>query len=469
MRFPRSIRWRLQLWYGALLVAVLCGFGLTAFRMESAHRFRQVDDGLQERISMLVIAVRTATRQDAGGEAKDNLTQAGRDRTAGPPQLSDLKLTTQQAALFSESTGYYYAIWMRGKEPRFRSVNAPAIVPLPEDRAAAVRMRGPFRESFLFAAPVDCVLVGRSIAAEQADLGKLAAILAAVGGGVLLAGLVGGWWLATCMIRPVEDISTAAAKIAAGDLSQRIDTSESDSELGQLATVLNSTFARLEAAFAQQGRFTADAAHELRTPVSVMLTQTQSALARERPAADYRETIEACQRATQRMRSLIESLLELARLDAGQEPLRRDDCDLSRIAADCVELTRPLATTRRIQIHCDLTAAACHGDAGRLTQVVTNLLSNAIDYNHDGGEVRVTTKRTNGTAILTITNSGPGIPAEDLPHIFERFHRADKARTAGHSGLGLAIAQAIMQAHGGTIEVESKPGNGATFIVKLIG
>jgi len=467
MRFPKSIRWRLQLWYGALLVAVLCGFGFTAYRMESARRFRQFDEGLQERISMLVIAVRTATRQDTGGEAKDGATQPGKERTGGPPQLSNLKLTPPQAALFAEGTGYYYAIWMRGKEPLFRSANAPATVPLPLSREAAVRMRGAFRESFLFAAPVDCVLVGRSMAAEQADLRKLAAVLIAVGGAVLVAGLVGGWWLATRMIRPVEDISAAAAKIAAGDLSQRIDTGESDSELGRLATVLNSTFARLESAFAQQGRFTADAAHELRTPVTVMLTQTQSALARERTAADYRETIETCQRATQRMRGLIESLLELARLDAGQEPLRRDAIDLSKIVADCLELIRPLATGRHIQIHADLPATPCHGDAGRLAQVVTNLLSNAIDYNHDGGEIRLSTKRTNGTAMLTVTNTGPGIPAEDLPHIFERFHRADKARTAGHSGLGLAIAQAIVQAHGGSIEAASEPGNGATFTVKV--
>src|SRR5207253_855749 len=116
-------------------------------------------------------------------------------------------------------------------------------------------------------------------------------------------------------------INEVAARLAAGDLSRRIDVDETESELGQLAARLNATFAQLEALFAQQARFTADAAHELRTPVAVMLTQTQSALARERTPAEYRETLEACQRATQRMRRLIESLLELARLDAGQDPL----------------------------------------------------------------------------------------------------------------------------------------------------
>ena len=463
MHFPKSIRWRLQIWYGVLLVGVLGGFGFTAYRMESARRFRQIDDGLQERISMLVVSVRTSTRQDAN-EAPP---QPGRERPAGPPRLTELKLTPQQAALFGEGTGYYFRIWMRGRQPLFHSANAPADVPQPKSIDASVRMRGEFRESFLFAAPVDCVLVGRSIAAEQADLRRLAAVLTAVGGAVLAAGLVVGWWLVTKAFRPVEDISATAAKIATGDLSQRIDTAETDSELGRLATVLNSTFARLDAAFAQQARFTADAAHELRTPVSVMLTHAQNGLASECLNDEHREAFEATQRAAQRMRSLIESLLELARIDAGQEPLRREKCDLSKIAGDCIELIRPLAAARRITIHTDLPSTHCQGDAGRLAQVVTNLLSNAIDYNHDDGEVRIATKRTNGTATLTVSNTGPGIPATDLPHIFERFHRADKARTVGHSGLGLAIAQAIVQAHSGSIEAASEPGKGATFTVKL--
>ncbi|MEO6788850.1 MAG: HAMP domain-containing sensor histidine kinase, partial [Chthoniobacteraceae bacterium] len=193
----------------------------------------------------------------------------------------------------------------------------------------------------------------------------------------------------------------------------------------------------------------------------------QSALARERPAADYRETLEACQRATQRMRRLVESLLALARLDAGQEPLHRAECDLARIVTDCLELIRPLAAARRIQIHTDLPETIFEGDLERLSQVVTNLLGNAIDYNHDGGEIRVVTQRENGTAMLSVSNTGPGISAEDLPHIFERFHRADKARAAGHSGLGLAITRAIVEAHGGSIHAASEEGKGATFAVRL--
>ena len=150
---------------------------------------------------------------------------------------------------------------------------------------------------------------------------------------MLLLGLAGGWWVATRAIRPIEAISATAVKIAGGDLSQRINAADTESELGRLAGVLNSTFARLEAAFAQQARFTSDASHELRTPVSVILSQTQTALSRERTSSEYREALEACQRAARRMRKLTESLLELARLDAGQEPMKRERFDLSRIVA----------------------------------------------------------------------------------------------------------------------------------------
>ena len=166
------------------------------------------------------------------------------------------------------------------------------------------------------------------MAPDLAAMRRLALWLTAAGAAVLLLGLAGGWWVATRAIRPIEAISATAVKIAGGDLSQRINAADTDSELGRLAGVLNSTFARLEAAFAQQARFTSDASHELRTPVSVILSQTQTALSRERTSPEYREALEACQRAARRMKTLTESLLELARLDAGQEPMKRERFDL---------------------------------------------------------------------------------------------------------------------------------------------
>jgi heavy metal sensor kinase len=286
---------------------------------------------------------------------------------------------------------------------------------------------------------------------------------------ILLLGLAGGWWLASRAMAPIKAISHTALKISAGDLSQRINSAETKSELGQLASVLNSTFGRLESAFTQQQQFTSDAAHELRTPVSVMLTQAQTSLTRERSAAEYRETVEACQRSAQRMRRLIESLLELARLDAGQETMKRSRFDAARVTADCVEQILPLAANRGIVVETDISSAPCQGDSERFGQVVTNLLTNAVHYNRDAGEVRVSTRREAEFVVLEVADRGLGIEPEHLPNIFRRFYRADPARTAsqGRSGLGLAISKAIVEAHAGTIEVISEVGKGTTFRVRL--
>jgi heavy metal sensor kinase len=354
----------------------------------------------------------------------------------------------------------------------FRSLDRNAFIGPPEPgpgRVSTARSRDEYRELFREMPFGDRILIGRSMEPELTAMYRLSLWLFAAGAGVLVLGLTGGWWVASRAIRPIADISATAVKISGGDLSQRISTGDADSELGQLANMLNSTFARLDAAFAQQKQFASDAAHELRTPVSVMLTQTQTALNRERSGAEYRETLEACQRASQRMRKLIESLLELARLDAGQEQMKRMPFDLSQTVWDCVELVRPLANERGVKILCELAPLEITGDSERLAQVLVNLLTNAIQYNRSVGEARLKLEPQGNLAVLTVADTGSGISIEDLPHIFERFYRGDKSRTVsnGNAGLGLAISKAIVEAHGGTIEVSSNPDDGTTFTVRL--
>ena len=279
-----------------------------------------------------------------------------------------------------------------------------------------------------------------------------------------------GWWLAGRAIRPIENIGATAIKIAAGDLSQRIDATETESGLGRLAAVLNATFARLEAAFAQQKQFTADASHELRTPLAVIISEAQTSLTRERSAVQYRETIEGCLSTAQQMRRLTESLLELARFDAGEVALRREPFDLSKVAREAVALLHPLTERLGLTIDCDLPAVECLGDAERIRQVVTNLLTNAIHFNRAHGKVRVSVAADGHSVILKVVDTGEGVSqAPDLPHIFERFYRTDKSRsrTQGGTGLGLAICKAIIDAHSGSIEVSSQPGAGSTFTVRL--
>jgi signal transduction histidine kinase len=165
------------------------------------------------------------------------------------------------------------------------------------------------------------------------------------------------------------------------------------------------------------------------------------------------------------MRRLTESLLQLARFDAGQEQIQRRRTDLAELARTCAERIRPLAAERNVQIQCALGLTQIAADSDRLAQV----MSNAIQYNKEGGRIEVRTTMENGTAILTVSDTGVGIAAKDLPHIFDRFYRADTARSgaSGRTGLGLAISKAIVEAHGGTIEVSSKPGAGTTFTVRL--
>jgi heavy metal sensor kinase len=392
-----------------------------------------------------------------------------------PPRTREMRLTPEASSAFDAAgtNSFYLAAWSRDGKLLKQSTNAPANLSYPERPGSGsrmqARMRGMFREAYNFTEPGDCVLAGRSLTAFSSAMQRFAGLLLAAGGGVLALGLGGGWWLAGRAIRPIDQISAAASRISAGNLSERIDLAEADSELGRLAGVLNSTFARLEAAFAQQAQFTADASHDLRTPLAVIITEAQTALARERSAADYRETIEGCLGTAQQMRRLTESLLELARFDAGQEAMKREPFDLARVARECVELVRPLAEPRGITLDCELAAVQCQGDAERLSQVVTNLLTNAIQFNRDQGKIRVSLAANNASALFQVADTGEGIPAEDLPHIFERFYRADKSRSRaeGRNGLGLAICKAIVDAHGGGIEVSSQAGTGSTFTVKL--
>jgi signal transduction histidine kinase len=471
-----SIKWCLQIWYGIILVAVLAGFGFTAFQLERNLQLRRLDEELQRRFGALANALHGPNR---GGPPFDR-PPPGPPPDDGPPESDPgpppaFHLPPGVAAMFdaSDPNDFCFIIKLRGGRELARSVTAPQGANIPQSgRSREEPPPGPETvgqiRSMLHVLPSgESVWVGCSIGPELKELRLTALKLSAIGGVILLFGLAGGWWISSRAIRPIAQISATAAKISAGDLSQRINALETESELGQLAAVLNSAFGRLEAAFAQQRQFAADAAHELRTPVTVLLTQTQTALNRERNATEYRATVEVCQRAAQRMRALIGGLLELARLDAGQEQMKRAKFDLSQTARDCVELVRALAVERGVKILCELPTVEYLGDSERIAQVITNLLTNAIQYNRDHGEVRVAAQSQNSAVILTVSDTGLGIPAADLPRVFERFYRADKSRSSANHGLGLAISKAIVEAHGGTIDVSSEENVGATFTVRL--
>jgi two-component system, OmpR family, sensor kinase len=483
-RFFQSLRWRLQLWHGAMLLLVLAAFGSTAFYLARDTRLRRIDQELQRHLSELMGVLRPPPPGRPGppfgprGRRGDGLvapeSQPEPDRPWMFPRPFPVRLPPDLLARFAGRgpAAFYYVIWSPHGVMLQRSTNAPAAVPMPEGAGPPiefVRTRGELREWAHADRHGLRLIVGRSIGPDLAELRRLAWLLALAGLGVLALGLAGGWWLATRAIRPIADISRTARMIAGGNLTERVGIAQTDSELGQLAQVLNTTFDRLQAAFARQAQFTTDASHELRTPVTVILSQAQTALARERGAGEYREAVEACQRAAQRMRQLIESLLVLARVDSGDSPVQRVPCALDQVTKEAVSLVKPLAAEHHITLVTNLASATCAGDAEQLGRVVLNLVGNAIHYNRPGGSVQVSLTTEDRTAVLRVTDTGHGIADEDLPHIFDRFYRADKsrARPQGRTGLGLAIVKAIVDAHGGRVQVDSRPNQGSTFSVWL--
>lgn len=185
--------------------------------------------------------------------------------------------------------------------------------------------------------------------------------------------------------------------------------------------MLNATFRRLEAAFDRQARFTADASHELRTPLAVIRSQAELSLSRPRTVEEYQGSLRTCLTATARMTELVEGLLTLARVDVGKTAAVREPVELDRVSAEAVELCRPLAAEKSVRLTADLSPVTVRGDASALGRVVANLVANAIQYNRPNGEVRVSLGRDGGVAVLTVRDSGAGIPDEHHPHLFERF------------------------------------------------
>jgi heavy metal sensor kinase len=476
----KSIRWRIQAWHTLLLVCLVTGMLGAFYGYERGERFRVIDNQLQALLTPLLPKIMPPGRPgfdrrppppgpDGGPEDRpEGGPEGGPDDRPGPRPAPP----TQTSFSEFENGSFYYTAWWPNHDLISQS-SATAAVPMPGRRESGsdefFRSRSGSRELVSFGPNGSCVVIGTSTAEAERELRRLAMTLVAVGFGLTLFGLAGGWWVAGHALRPIGEISAAARQIAGGKRARRIDLRETESELGQLAEVLNQTFDQQDSAFEQQVRFTADASHELRTPVSVILTQVQLALSRERDGNEYRETLKICQHAAERMRALVNSLLELARVDSGEFQLKLEECDLASVATDSLELIAPLAREKSAVLSSSIEPVRTKVDSTRLGQVVVNLLYNAIQHNPNGVEVRLSVQSRGNEALLSVADNGAGIPAEALPHVFERFYRADKSRggTKNGSGLGLAISQAIVQAHGGTIHAENQPGQGAVFTVSL--
>jgi len=287
---------------------------------------------------------------------------------------------------------------------------------------------------------------------------------------IISLAVISGYWLMRRSLQPVDEITKRAEGITSTNLSQRLPVIRTGDELERLSISLNRMIERLDDAFEHINRFSADASHELRTPLTILQLELES-IAESQPLNSVpNDQIGSALEETHRMSHIVESLLAISRLDAGEVKMDKTRLDLGQLAASTAEQMRLLAEEKGILFRCNVEDNIyVEGDRSRLQQVVVNLVANAIKYTPEAGQVAVSVRREERTAVLEVSDNGEGIPAHALPHVFERFYRADKARSrnSGGAGLGLAIVKAICTAHGAEIKVSSQEGHGSRFTVEL--
>jgi two-component system, OmpR family, sensor kinase len=285
------------------------------------------------------------------------------------------------------------------------------------------------------------------------------------------ATFIGGWWLALRVVRPVDEITRQAEAIRAGTLGRRIAADADSQEYESLVRVLNSMLERLEQSFDAQRRFTADASHELRSPLTALKGEIELALRRERAVEEYRRVLESNLQEVDRLTHLSQDLLTLARSDSGVMQPRFQVVDVGALAATVLDRLRGKATSRSVGLELHVTRTA-EGlvDRGLVEQLLWNLVDNAVKFSRPGSTVDVMVAPARDGLEIEVADRGPGIPEGHQARIFDRFYRVDPARTsseAGGTGLGLAIVRAIAETHGGSVAVRNREDGGALFSVTL--
>ena len=316
---------------------------------------------------------------------------------------------------------------------------------------------------------VGALVVGQTTEDIDDTLGSLTRIIVIAYPLSLLTAAAIGLFLAQRALGPIDRVTRSVQRISAEDLGQRLDLNLPDDELGRLAQTFNDMLARLESEFRRQRQFTADASHELRTPLTIMKGEIEVALSRDREAEAYRDVLQAAGEQVNGLIDLVNSLLMLARADAGQIPFQRETVEVPLAVETAIDQLRPLAEAAGVVLVSDGPDVSIQADFTLFLQLLFNLLENAIKHTPHGGSVQVGWSVADGRLRMTVSDTGSGIPPEHLPHIFDRFYRVDSARTSseGGAGIGLSICRWITEAHGGTITAISHPGHGSTFAVTL--
>jgi heavy metal sensor kinase len=459
MSFIHSIKFRFTLWYLLVLAVLLIALSAGVYFYLSQSLYQSLDDSLELRSTQLrsIPAILESIRQ---GEFEEELGEivilyfySGNQLVEVSPRGISIPLTREFISQAIAGRSSFTTIeTAEGEGLRLLAVPVNLSMPGPPPGIQ----------------PATLVIARSTKHIDQALAGLVRTLIIAVPLALAVAA-GGGIFLARRALKPVDKIAQTAQKIEESDLSQRINVNTKD-ELGRLAATLNEMMRRLEKAFQRQKQFTSDASHELRTPLAVIEAESSLALQKERPSSDYRQSLETISQESRQMSYLIDQLLTLARADAGKEQWNFGEVGLGRLITDLSTDVEVLCQEKGLSFKLGQTQdPVVKGDKARLRELFMNLLDNAIRYTPAPGTVSVSLRREGQMAVVDIRDTGIGIPAEDIPFIFERFYRVDKSRSRadGGSGLGLAICQHIAEVHGGKIDVESQVGTGSTFSIWL--
>lgn len=461
LRLPLSVRTKLTLWYSGVLLAILVAIGALSYSWLSFGLQQDLDASL---LTVAQVIKDTGSSEQAPGESEALL------RQLLGPELYDkfVQLLDPEGRPHGPREGRRTDVLPLSPEARARAARGQRTI-----ETVAVGGAEPVR---LLTLPVvrdgrvtEIIQVGMALRRIRAVRDRyFDTLIVLIPLGVGLAAL-GGAVIARVALRPVDEMARTARRITAEDLSRRVEQRGTGDELDRLAETLNGMLARLDEAFGQTRRFAADAAHELRTPLTVLRGGIEVALRMERPPDEYRRVLASSLEEVERLIRLAEDLLLLSRSLAGPEG-GRAPVDLEPLVLEVFDVGARVGRDAGVSVCIDATApAAVVGDPAALRRALLNLVENAIKYTPAGGKVEIGLRRGDGVAEITVADTGVGIEPVDVERIFEPFVRLDTARTrdTGGAGLGLAIARSIVVAHGGTITVESRPGSGSRFAIRL--
>jgi heavy metal sensor kinase len=462
---PRSVRTRLALWHLAALIVVLALYSWGVFALMHRNLMADMDRQLGEDLDRAEVSFQqnpdgTLSRRMADVAPEENESVAARGPWTYVWTVDGRRLYRDPSA--PESLSISPGVPASGRTNRNSSS-----LQLPDGGWVRCLTR---REEFAGLSAV--VRVARSEDRARRELRGLLMVL--VGGlpvAAVFAGL-GGYLVARRALRPIDRMVTSARRITAASLSDRLPVENPDDELGHLASVFNETFGRLEASFDQLRRFTADASHEMRTPLTTIRTVGEVGLQEPRSDRAYRDIVGSMLEEADRLNRLVESLLTLARADGGHVQLSRDRVDVGDLAREVAEHLSVLAEERRQSMSVEGPSGLfVKADRLLLRHAVINLLDNAIKYSPVEGRIQLVAARRSTDVVLEVRDSGPGIPPEHTGRIFDRFYRIDKARSRdpGGVGLGLSIARWAVEVQGGRIDVESPESGGSVFRIVLPG